>query len=69
MKNSIFINLINTDCLISASSLSGRNKSFEPGVMQGGGKNWQYSRGTKSTKNPKSKSTNVTFQKIQRLNI
>lgn len=36
MKNSIFINLINTDCLISASSLSGRNKTFEPGVMQGG---------------------------------
>lgn len=36
MKNSIFINLINTDCLISASSLSGRNKSFEPGVKQEG---------------------------------
>lgn len=36
MKNSIFINLINTDCLILASSLSGRNKSFEPGVVQRG---------------------------------
>lgn len=36
MRNSIFINLINTDYLISASSLSGRNKSFELRVVQGG---------------------------------